>query len=1508
MQQYFLMGATLPAITRWNALVAKLKRSLAIVAGTLLSAASVQAQAIATYSFSQNTTGTYAPLTGGTVVATATSGASGNDLDAAVFTNLPIGFTFRFAGTNYTTFTLSSNGFITFGSTPPNDFDSPISSNTPYDGAVSPLGADLVGNTTSGVGSAGQLRYQLLGTSPSRTLVVQFSNFQPFGSNTTLLNFQIRLNEGSNVLNLNYGPIQTANNLNVQAEVGLRGADNTQFNNRKTTTDWTQTTPGSLASDSEVLSNAVKPQPGLVYSFTPPNSCASPRQLTVQNITDNSADLVFTPASPAPSGGYTVTTSPASGGGSQAVSSSPFTLTGLMAGTTYTASLVSNCAGGSTSVPATVTFTTVATCTAPTAVAISNIGITTASVSFTAGNGNTSFVVTATPAAGGNGAVTASGSSSPIALTGLTGGIQYNTTVTGTCSGGGSFTSSPAVSFVTLPANDEPGGALVLAIGNTCNPTNAANVGATTTAPNGYANPGTCGTAANPKDVWFRFTTPATGAAAAGVRIAVSGTAAGTVRVFSSAGGAAGPFTQVSCSAGSGNNTQAPAFNATGLTPGTTYYVAVAGFGSNDTEGTFTICATTPSGCAVPIGVTASNVTTTGASIGFTAASGAATYTVTYTAAGGVAQTASGTSSPIALTGLVPATTYSATVTSNCGGGQTTTSAAISFTTATPPCVAPTNVAASSVTTNSASIGFTDGTGATSYTVTYTAAGGTAQTASGTASPIALTGLASGTTYSATVTSNCGAGQTAAAAAISFTTTTATPTCNAPGGVAASSVTTNSASISFTAGTGATSYTVTYTPQGGTSQTATGNASPIALSGLTSGTTYSATVTSTCGGGQTAASPAISFTTQTPAAGDLTVTNGQTATASGPYRNITVQSGGTLTLIGATSATGVVSVLGTLVTNCQTLGGAGSFALGAGGELRICAADGISSSGAAGAVQLSPRSFSADASYVYNGVVAQTTGSGLPAQVRSLTVNNAADLTLSQAVAVRQLVRLQLGDLNTGGNSFTLLSVAGQGTAVLDNTGGTVNGTGTLQRAIDNNNAAGIGYRHYAAPVSNTTVADLAATGFVPQLNGVYNNSATASRTTPFPTVFGYEQRRVATAVSDYLGFDKGWFSPTATTNPLLPNRGYTANVANGVLVDFVGTFNNGPQTPGALTRDAGPDAGWQLLGNPYPSPLDWSTVSVAQRPGMDAALYVFQSVGQYTGTYRTFLPGVSNPATISPLVDAGQGYFARVSTAGTSGTVALTNANRITTFGPQPAFGRSTATPAMLQLQVATATQADDAFVYFAAGNATGFDPSQDAAKLHNPSGLSLATLAGTEAVAINGLPLLSTAETLLPLRLTVPAAGTYTLRVQALPTLPTGTQFYLRDTQTGTQTALSTGSTYAATLPAAGSSTGRFVLVFQPAGKVLAAANSLQAAQVMLYPNPAHGQFTVVLPPVVGQSSVQATLLNALGQAVQTRTIALNTAGATAEYSTTGLAPGVYMLRLEAGGPAIVRRVVVE
>jgi hypothetical protein len=78
--------------------------------------------------------------------------------------------------------------------------------------------------------------------------------------------------------------------------------------------------------------------------------------------------------------------------------------------------------------------------------------------------------------------------------------------------------------------------------------------------------------------------------------------------------------------------------------------------------------------------------------------------------------------------------------------------------------------------------------------------------------------------------------------------------------------------------------------------------------------------------------------------------------------------------------------------------------------------------------------------------------------------------------------------------------------------------------------------------------------------------------------------------------------------------------------------------------------------------------------------------------------------------------------------------------------------------------------------------------------------------------------------------------------------------------------------------------------------------AADLTLAPNPAHEAFTVQLPAGIAPTS--AELLNTLGQVV--RRPAVGSSSFT--VATSGLDPGLYTLRLLAGGTALARRVVVE
>jgi hypothetical protein len=521
-----------------------------------------------------------------------------------------------------------------------------------------------------------------------------------------------------------------------------------------------------------------------------------------------------------------------------------------------------------------------------------------------------------------------------------------------------------------------------------------------------------------------------------------------------------------------------------------------------------------------------------------------------------------------------------------------------------------------------------------------------------------------------------------------------------------------------------------------------------------------------------------------------------------------------------------------------------------------------------------------------------------------LTVNaNGVRLGTTAGASVRQVLTLA-GSLTTQGNGFILES-ASTGDALVVNNGGVVVGNATVQRYIDPSLNPGLGYRHYSTPVANTTVADLATTGFTPVLNNDYNTSLSPNDVLPFPTVFGYDQALV-NRTNTSPNFDKGFFSPISTSAPLIPGRGYNVNISATERVDFVGTLNNG-DIPLSLARNAAGtlndgDAGWQLLGNPYPAPLDYSRVEPADRAGLEDAIYVFSSTGQYSGQYRAYVNGIGG----NPVIPVAQGFFARVATPGTTTTLTFRNSQRLVAPNATT-FQRTAADPRpRVQLELAMAAGPADVFYAYAEAGATpAFDAAFDAPKLSNRTGLNLASLAGNERLAIDGRAAFTEATTI-PLILNVPAAGAYSLRAAALPTLPAGLNAYLYDRQTGKTVALTNGTyTFDVTASqAAGAIVGRFTLQFSP----LASAANLGATEVAVYPNPAHERFTVLVPAVADAAQVQAKLLNQLGQAVRRQVEALPTTGTTLTMETTGLAPGVNVLQLQAGSSTTTKRIVIH
>jgi Secretion system C-terminal sorting domain len=223
-------------------------------------------QTAATYGFTA-IAGTYSSIS--TAPGVVTSSLACNDCNA---TGIPVGFTFRFCGTNYTALAASSNGFLSLANLSPAPL-SPVASNITGAGFLMPFWADLTGVPGAFTPAA---YYLTTGTAPNRVFTFEWKNYFSYGTSNSG-NFQVKLYESSNIIEFVYGTF-TGSVINPSA-IGIANS----------TTDW-QTLPDAttaLAPSSTTFTNSLATMvtSGQVYRWTPPCSGTPPAGTVTASLT-----------------------------------------------------------------------------------------------------------------------------------------------------------------------------------------------------------------------------------------------------------------------------------------------------------------------------------------------------------------------------------------------------------------------------------------------------------------------------------------------------------------------------------------------------------------------------------------------------------------------------------------------------------------------------------------------------------------------------------------------------------------------------------------------------------------------------------------------------------------------------------------------------------------------------------------------------------------------------------------------------------------------------------------------------------------------------------------------------------------------------------------------------------------------------------------------------------------------------------------------------------------------
>ncbi|MCX6250863.1 MAG: hypothetical protein NTX61_08930 [Bacteroidetes bacterium] len=248
----------------------------------------------------------------------------------------------------------------------------------------------------------------------------------------------------------------------------------------------------------------------------------------------------------------------------------------------------------------------------------------------------------------------------------------------------------------------------------------------------------------------------------------------------------------------------------------------------------------------------------------------------------------------------------------------------------------------------------------------------------------------------------------------------------------------------------------------------------------------------------------------------------------------------------------------------------------------------------------------------------------------------------------------------------------------------------------------------------------------------------------------------------------------TSFENQFMDGKGYLVAVPASTSKIFRGSLNKGSFTlPCSYTAAPGA-SGWNLLGNPYPSSLNWN--SVKRTAGIDNALYYYDA-GIQNYRYYIQLPGdTMGVGSATPYIPPMQGFMIHAEPGG--GSVTFEDSQRV-----HPISGiyykYKDPIPEMLELDLEGNNFTDQTFIIFLDGSTENFDPDREALKLYsfNPQVPVLLTLTtdSTE-LAINALPH-SSAPVVVKMHFETSVEGTFTLTAKFAESFGSQTAIGLED-----------------------------------------------------------------------------------------------------------------------------------
>ena len=440
--------------------------------------------------------------------------------------------------------------------------------------------------------------------------------------------------------------------------------------------------------------------------------------------------------------------------------------------------------------------------------------------------------------------------------------------------------------------------------------------------------------------------------------------------------------------------------------------------------------------------------------------------------------------------------------------------------------------------------------------------------------------------------------------------------------------------------------------------------------------------------------------------------------------------------------------------------------------------------------------------------------------------------------------------LNANGFLTVSSDATGSGTVTAIPTGCSINGNVTVQRYVSANR----GYRLLSSPVyvgndgtnnysgvnyllSNTVVTGsgggfnksgnptlyLWRENLVPQYTTFLNSNYVGISDITNPAAYGLSDATYPTedipVGNGFLFYYRG--SIKQATIGALTTAGAAATTDT---LNAVGTLNQGSITVHPWYQGASTNLGWSttnagnpliqgfnLVGNPYASSIDWDKLDTANPtgaiygPNVTAFSYQLVPVGlPGGGNYNVYMAGSSSKTgsqgvANSNIIASGQGFFVQATSSSASLTFSEAAKTNTVKTGASLLMGKPVANvePQYLRIQFGMDTlNTDGTVIRFNQNAKSNFDVAEDARYRIGTGKVSLSSLSSDNvAVAYNQLPLALKGDTI-HLNVKATTSGTFSFNIKELVGIPQLYNVLLVDAKTNDTTDLRKTQSYSFTI----------------------------------------------------------------------------------------------------------------